>query len=151
MIADFRSDTVTKPGPGMLEAMQRAKIGDDVFREDPAVNELEEKMSKLFGMEAAMYCLSGTMSNQVGIASHTRPGDEVICERESHVYFYEGGGIARNSGCQVRTLAGDRGRTAHGINGHLSLRGQFASAHCPLVFCTFRSSRPNLNSRIPRS
>jgi len=110
MIADFRSDTVTRPGPGMLEAMQKAKTGDDVFREDPTVNELEEKMAKLFGMEAAMYCLSGTMSNQVAIASHTRPGYEVICERESHVYFYEGGGIARNAGCQVRTLAGDRGR-----------------------------------------
>ena len=110
MIIDFRSDTVTKPSPGMMEAMMKASVGDDVFREDPTVNLLEKKMASLFGMEAALYCASGTMSNQIAIASHTRPGDEVICEQEAHVYIYEGGGIAFNAGCQTRPIAGDRGR-----------------------------------------
>ncbi len=110
MIIDFRSDTVTKPTPQMLEAMIKAEVGDDVFREDPTVNQLEKKMAALFNMESALWCASGTMSNQVAIASHTRPGDEVICEQESHVYYYEGGGIAFNAGCQTKTLAGDRGR-----------------------------------------
>jgi threonine aldolase len=110
MIIDFRSDTVTKPTPQMLEAMMNAEVGDDVFREDPTVNKLQKKMAAIFNMEAALWCASGTMSNQIAIASHTRPGDEVICERESHVYYYEGGGIAYNAGCQVRTLEGDRGR-----------------------------------------
>jgi threonine aldolase len=110
MIIDFRSDTVTKPTPGMMNAMMKAEVGDDVFREDPTVNHLEKKMAELFNMESALYCHSGTMSNQVAIASHTRPGDEVICEQEAHVYYYEGGGIAYNAGCQTKTLAGDRGR-----------------------------------------
>jgi threonine aldolase len=110
MIIDFRSDTVTKPTPQMLDAMVKAEVGDDVFREDPTVNRLEKKMATLFNMESALWCASGTMANQIAITSHTRPGDEVICEQESHVYFYEGGGIAFNSGCQTRTLAGDRGR-----------------------------------------
>jgi threonine aldolase len=110
MIIDFRSDTVTKPNPGMMEAMMKASVGDDVFREDPTVNLLEKKMAGLFGMEAALYCASGTMSNQIAIASHTRPGDEVICEQEAHVYIYEGGGIAFNARCQTRPVSGDRGR-----------------------------------------
>jgi threonine aldolase len=110
MITDFRSDTVTKPTAGMLEAMMSAEVGDDVFGEDPSINRLEKKMSESFNMEAALWCASGTLSNQVAIASHTRPGDEVICEQESHVYYYEGGGIAYNAGCQTRTRAGDRGR-----------------------------------------
>jgi threonine aldolase len=110
MIIDFRSDTVTRPTPGMLEAMMSASVGDDVFREDPTINKLEKKLAELFNMEAALWCASGTMSNQIAIACHTRPGDEVICEQESHVYYYEGGGIAFNAGCQVRTLIGDRGR-----------------------------------------
>src|SRR5450432_2242091 len=110
MIIDFRSDTVTKPTPGMMDAMMKAMVGDDVFREDPTVNLLEKKMASLFGMESSLWCASGTMSNQIAIASHTRPGDEVICEQESHVYYYEGGGIAFNAGCQTKTLAGDRGR-----------------------------------------
>jgi threonine aldolase len=110
MRIDFRSDTVTKPTPGMMEAMLNASVGDDVFREDPTVNLLEQRMAGLFGMEDALYCASGTMSNQVAIASHTRPGDEVICEQEAHVYIYEGGGIAFNAGCQVRPVSGDRGR-----------------------------------------
>lgn len=107
---DLRSDTVTRPTPGMMLAMMQASVGDDVFREDPTVNELEKKAHELFGMEAALYCTSGTMSNQIAIKCHTQPGDEVICEREAHVYIYEGGGIAFNSGSQVRAIPGDRGR-----------------------------------------
>jgi threonine aldolase len=110
MMADFRSDTVTKPTPGMMNAMMQARVGDDVFREDPTVNLLEQKMAGLFDMEAALWCASGTMSNQVAISTHTQPGDELICEQESHVYYYEGGGIAYNAGCQTRTLVGNRGK-----------------------------------------
>lgn len=107
---DFRSDTVTRPTPAMLEAMQAARVGDDVFGEDPSVNELEEKAARLFGMEAALFCASGTMTNQIAIKVHTQPGDEVICDTLSHVYQYEGGGIAFNSGASVRLLEGNRGR-----------------------------------------
>lgn len=110
MIVDFRSDTVTKPTAAMMKALVNAPVGDDVFREDPTVNQLEKKMADLFGMEAALYCASGTMSNQIAIACHTRPADEVICEQEAHVYYYEGGGIAYNAGCQTKTIIGDRGR-----------------------------------------
>jgi threonine aldolase len=110
MPTDLRSDTVTRPTPAMLEAMLTAKVGDDVFGEDPSINELEAIAARLFGMEAALYCPSGTMSNQIAIKCHTQPGDEVICERSAHVYVYEGGGIAFNSGSQVRALDGDRGR-----------------------------------------
>jgi threonine aldolase len=110
MFIDLRSDTVTRPTPGMMNAMMNASVGDDVFGEDPTVNLLENRMAKLFGMEAALFCASGTMSNQVAIVSHTRPGDELVCEQEAHVYIYEGGGIAFNAGCQVRPIAGERGR-----------------------------------------
>ncbi len=110
MIADFRSDTVTKPTPAMLQAMMNAKVGDDVFGEDPSINELEKIAAELFGMEAALYCPSGTMSNQIAIKCHTQPGDEVICAMNAHVYIYEGGGIAFNSGSQVKAMVGDYGR-----------------------------------------
>src|SRR6187200_793509 len=107
---DLRSDTVTRPTKPMLEAMLQAKVGDDVFGEDPTINELEEKAAKLFGMEAALFCPSGTMTNQVAVKTHTQPGDEVIIERTNHVYFYEAGGIAFHSGCSIRLVNGDRGR-----------------------------------------
>lgn len=107
---DFRSDTVTRPTPGMLQAMLAAPVGDDVFNEDPTVNQLEKLAASLFGKEAALFCPSGTMTNQIAIKCHTQPGDEVICDHLSHVYQYEGGGIAFNSGCSVRLLEGDRGR-----------------------------------------
>src|SRR3982751_2662116 len=110
MIIDFRSDTVTKPGPGMMEAMMKAKVGDDVFGEDPSINELETMTATMFGMEAALYCPSGTMTNQIAIKCHTQPGDEVICDESSHIYQYEGGGIAFNSGASVNLLRGNRGR-----------------------------------------
>jgi threonine aldolase len=107
---DLRSDTFTKPTPGMLDAIMHADVGDDVFGEDPSVNTLETKAAQLFGMEAALYSPTGTMSNQIGIKAHTQPGDEVICDESSHVYQYEGGGIAFNSGASVRLLNGIFGK-----------------------------------------
>lgn len=109
-MTDYRSDTFTKPSPAMLDAMFKAEVGDDVFQEDPTTNLLEKMMADQFGMEAAIFCPSGTMANQIAIKCHTQPGNEVICEKMSHVYIYEGGGIAFNSGCQVKPIVGDRGR-----------------------------------------
>ena len=107
---DYRSDTFTKPSPLMLEAMFKAQVGDDVFGEDPTINELEGLAADIFGMEAALFCPSGTMTNQIAIKCHTHPGNEVICDKLSHIYIYEGGGIAFNSGCQVKPVDGNRGR-----------------------------------------
>ena len=106
---DLRSDTVTLPTKEMKNAMQTAPLGDDVFVEDPSINALEEKVAAIFGMEKALFCPSGTMTNQIAIRVHVVPGDEVICSRESHVYCYEGGGIASNSGASVRLIEGDCG------------------------------------------
>jgi threonine aldolase len=110
MVVDLRSDTVTRPTPAMLEAMFSAKVGDDVFEEDPTVNELEEKSAKLFGKEAALFCASGTMCNQIAINVLTLPLGEIICDKSSHIYYYEGGGFAFNSGCSIRMVNGDKGR-----------------------------------------
>jgi threonine aldolase len=107
---DLRSDTVTKPTEAMLRAMSIAEVGDDVFGEDPTVNELQRFAAEMFGMEAGLYCSSGTQTNQIAISVHTRPGDEVICADVAHIYVYEGGGIAQNSGASVRLITGDRGR-----------------------------------------
>lgn len=107
---DLRSDTVTRPGKGMMEAMMSAAVGDDVFNEDPTILALEEKSATLFGKEAALFCPSGTMTNQVAIKCHTQPGDELICDVNSHIYHYEGGGISFNSGVQAKLIQGDRGR-----------------------------------------
>jgi len=109
MLIDLRSDTFTKPSAEMLEAMMQAPVGDDVFGEDPTVNRLETITAEMFGMEAALFCPSGTMANQIAIKCHTQPGNEIICEKNSHVYIYEGGGIAFNSGCQVKPIEGIRG------------------------------------------
>jgi threonine aldolase len=110
MIIDLRSDTVTKPSKGMLDAMFSAPVGDDVFNEDPTVIKLEERLASMFSQEAGLFCPSGTMTNQIAINVHTRPGDEVICDVNSHIYNYEGGGISRNSGVQAKLLHGDIGR-----------------------------------------
>lgn len=110
MKIDLRSDTVTRPTPGMLDAMFKAEVGDDVFSEDPTINTLEERAAKMFGKEAGLFCPSGTMTNQIAINVLTKPGDEVVCDYTSHIYQYEGGGIARNSGVQAKLLTGDRGR-----------------------------------------
>jgi len=109
-MTDYRSDTFTKPTPAMLNAMFNAPVGDDVFNEDPSVNKLQSNLAEMFGMEAGIFCPSGTMANQIAIKCHTQPGDEIICDKMSHVYIYEGGGIAFNSGCQVKAVEGDRGR-----------------------------------------
>lgn len=110
MLINLLSDTVTKPTPGMLKAMWAAEVGDDVFREDPTVNALEEKCAALFGHEAALFCPSGTMTNQIALKVHTRPLDEVICDEMSHIYQYEVGGYAFNSGIGVNLI-----RTPNGI------------------------------------
>jgi len=107
---DLRSDTVTRPTAEMRDVMNGAVTGDDVFAEDPEINELQSRCAKMFGMEAGLFCPSGTMTNQIAISVHTSPGDEVICDKLSHIYHYEGGGIARLSGASVKLLDGDRGR-----------------------------------------
>jgi len=107
---DLRSDTVTKPTSEMLQYMFRAEVGDDVYMEDATVKELENKLSKNFGMESGIFCPSGTMSNQIAIKVQTQPGDEVICSDNAHIFKYEGGGMAFNSSVQARTIKGDRGR-----------------------------------------
>jgi threonine aldolase len=107
---DYRSDTVTKPTAEMREFMFQAEVGDDVFDEDPSIHSLQDFAANYFGKEAALFCSSGTQTNQIAINVHTQPGGEVICHWESHIYKYEGGGIARNSGVSARLLEGDRGR-----------------------------------------
>jgi len=120
---DIRSDTVTRPTPAMLEAMMAADVGDDVFGEDETVNELQRKAADLFGREAALFCPTGTMTNQIGIRVHTQPGDEVICDELAHIYLFEGGGIAANCGSSVRLLRGDRGRfTAEQVRASINRR-----------------------------
>ncbi len=110
MLIDLRSDTITKPTAAMLEAMFNAKVGDDVLEEDQTINALQEKAADLFGMDAALFCPSGTMTNQIAIKCHTQPMDEVICDETAHVYRYEGGGMMFNSGVSVKLLTGDNGR-----------------------------------------
>lgn len=109
MKIDLISDTVTRPTNGMLDAMMRAKVGDDVFKSDPTVTELQEKAADLFGMEDALFFPSGTMANQTAIKLHTQPGDKLFCDKWAHVYNYEGGGAAFNSGVACKLIDGDRG------------------------------------------
>src|SRR5881628_1596590 len=108
-VVDLRSDTVTTPTPAMRAAMAAAEVGDDVFGEDPTVNLLQERVAALLGKEAALFVPSGTMSNQICIKAHTRPGDELLCEAESHIYGNEAGGAAVLSGVTSRTIVGDQG------------------------------------------
>ena len=103
------SDTVTKPTPEMLQQMFRAKVGDDVYKQDPTVIELEETVADLFGMEAALFFPSGTMANQTAIKLHTNPGEQIICDKWSHIFHYEGGGASFNSGVSCCLVDGDRG------------------------------------------
>ena len=110
MTIDLRSDTVTKPTPGMHAAMMKAEVGDDVFGEDPSVKHLEAQCASLLGMDAAVFCPSGTMTNQIGIKILTQPYDEIICYKGAHIYRYEGGGLAGNSLLSTRVVGGDRGR-----------------------------------------
>ena len=114
MEVNLISDTVTRPNPGMLKAMMGAAVGDDVFKEDPTVNELETEVAHLFGMESALFFPSGTMANQTGIKLHTEPGDQLICDKYAHVYNYEGGGVSFNSGVSCRLVDGNRGMMTAG-------------------------------------
>ncbi|SDQ79130.1 threonine aldolase family protein [Flagellimonas zhangzhouensis] len=109
MIINLISDTVTRPSAGMLEAMMAAKVGDDVFKNDPTVNALEAKVADYFGMEAALFFPSGTMTNQTAIKIHTQPGDQLICDKYAHIYNYEGGGVSFNSGVSCKLVDGERG------------------------------------------
>lgn len=110
MTINLMSDTVTKPTPQMLEAMMAAEVGDDVFREDPTVNALEAYAAAMFGKAAALFCPSGTMTNQIAINIHTQPLDEVICDHYSHIHQYETGGPAFNSGVSINPLHGQNGK-----------------------------------------
>lgn len=109
MTIDLRSDTVTQPTPAMLEAISQAVTGDDVYKEDPTVNQLEKYVADLFGMDQALYFPTGTMANQAAIKLHTQPGQQLICDRWAHVYNYEGGGVSFNSGVSCKLIQGDRG------------------------------------------
>tara|TARA_R110002049_G_scaffold250774_3_gene425150 strand:+ start:8079 stop:9095 length:1017 start_codon:yes stop_codon:yes gene_type:complete len=109
MIIDLRSDTVTKPTKGMLEAMMQAKVGDDVFREDPTVNALEARIAKMFGKPTALFFPSGTMANQTALKLHTNPGDQVICDKYAHIYNYESGGASFNSGVSCKLIDENNG------------------------------------------
>jgi threonine aldolase len=109
MIIDLRSDTVTRPGPEMKEAMFGAELGDDVYGEDPSINTFEQEVAAYFGKESAVFCPSGTMANQIGLRLHTKPQDEIICDEKSHIYRYEGGGIFYNSLCSVKLLESEYG------------------------------------------
>lgn len=110
MKIDLRSDTVTKPTKEMLDYMMSAEVGDDVYKEDPSVNQLETYLADLFGMDAALYFPTGSMSNQAAIKLHTQPGEQLICDKWAHVYNYEGGGVSFNSGVSCRLVDGDKGK-----------------------------------------
>ena len=109
MTIDLRSDTLTKPTPGMLNAIMHAEVGDDVYKEDPSTNQLEEKLTRMFGMDAALFFPSGSMANQAAIKLHTQPGEQLIADKWAHVYNYEGGGVSFNSGVSCKLIDGDRG------------------------------------------
>ena len=134
MIIDLRSDTVTKPTSQMKEAMWAAEVGDDVLGDDSTVNALQERTARLFGMEDALFCPSGTMTNQLAIRAHTEPGSDVICDKHSHIYLYEGGGIMLNSLSSVKLLDGDRGRiTAQQVYDSISPENDIHSTVTRLV------------------
>jgi len=110
MTIDLRSDTVTKPTQGMIDFMLSCKLGDDVYKEDPTVNQLEAYAVELFGMDEALYFPTGSMANQAAIKLYTQPGQQLICDKWAHVYLYEGGGVSFNSGVSCKLLDGDRGK-----------------------------------------
>ena len=134
MIIDLISDTVTKPTKEMLDVMMSAKVGDDVFNMDPTVNVLQEKVANLFGMEAALFFPSGTMANQTAIKIHTQPGDMVICDKYAHIYNYESGGVAFNSGVTCKLIDGNRGMfTASQIKELASVKPEIYLPYTKLV------------------
>ncbi len=109
MKIDLRSDTITKPTPAMLTAMMNAEVGDDVYKEDPATNELERRIADMFGMDDALFFPTGSMANQAAIKLHTQPGEQLIADKYAHVYNYEGGGVSFNSGVSCKLIDGHRG------------------------------------------
>jgi len=109
MKIDLRSDTITKPTPAMLEYMMHAEVGDDVYKEDPTVNKLEQRIAEMFGMDSALYFPTGSMTNQAAIKIHTQPGEQLIADKYAHVYNYEGGGVSFNSGVSCKLIDGNRG------------------------------------------
>src|SRR5690606_22291679 len=109
MNIDLRSDTVTKPTPGMMQAIMQAEVGDDVYKEDPATNKLEKRLADMFGMDAALYFPTGSMANQAAIKMHTQPGEQLIADKWAHVYNFEGGGVSFNSGVSCKLIDGHRG------------------------------------------
>ena len=134
MKIDLISDTVTKPTKEMLQAIVNADVGDDVFKMDPTVNQLQEKGARLFGMEDALFFPSGTMANQTAIKLHTQPGDKLICDKYAHVYNYEGGGAAFNSGVTCKLIDGNRGMfTAEQLQGALAGRSDIHVPYSRLV------------------
>lgn len=134
MTIDLISDTVTRPTKGMLEAMMNAKVGDDVFKSDPTVNELQEKIANLFGMEDALFFPSGTMANQTAIKLHTQPGDKLFCDKYAHLYNYEGGGAAFNAGVTCSLIDGNRGMfTATQLQGKFLDRADIHTPYSRLV------------------
>lgn len=134
MIINLISDTVTKPTKGMLEVMLYAEVGDDVFGADPTVNKLQEKAANMFRMEAALFFPSGTMANQTAIMLHTKPGDEIICDKWAHVYNYESGGPAANSGVACNLIDGHRGMfTAEQVEAHIKNKDHIYEAYTSLV------------------
>ncbi len=121
MTIDLRSDTVTQPSKGMLDAMMNAKTGDDVYKEDPTVNALEARIAEMFGMDSALFFPTGTMANQTALKLHTNPGDQVICESNAHIYHYEGGGASFNSGISCKLIQGQGGTfTAEQVEEHIN-------------------------------
>src|SRR3954454_5596314 len=122
---DLRSDTVTRPTPAMRRAMAEAEVGDDVLGEDPTIRALERRTAELLGKEAALFVPSGTMANQIAVGVHAGPGDELLCDATSHVYVWEGGGIARLWGVTTRPVEGDRGLLTPEM-----LRGKVRPYHC---------------------
>lgn len=121
MKIDLRSDTITKPTPGMLDAMMHAEVGDDVYKEDPSVNKLEAHIAELFGMDSALYFPTGSMTNQAAIKIHTQPGEQLIADKYAHVYNYEGGGVSFNSGVSCKLVDGHRGMiTADQVEEHIN-------------------------------
>ena len=128
------SDTVTKPCSNMLDLMINCEVGDDVFKEDPTVNKLENMIAEMFGMESSLFFPSGTMTNQTAINLHTQPGDQLICDHYAHIYNYEGGGVSFNSGVSCATIVGERGRiTAEQIQARVNPKDFYHSPKTALV------------------
>lgn len=134
MKIDLRSDTLTKPTPEMLAFMMKAEVGDDVYKEDPTVNELENRIAEMFGMDDALYFPTGSMTNQAAIKIHTQPGEQLIADAFAHVYNYEGGGVSFNSGVSCKLLDGNRGMiTAEQVEAAINPPDFYHSALTSLV------------------